>query len=149
MQINLSDIYKDKDGVFSVAPEFLERELHTLFADEERKGKKISDKLIKVRLKNGADSFILVHVEIEGDAPSYDPRVFKYYYRIYDRYETDITTLLIYVGDQVPLSHNVYNCRYFCVYAFFDVITQRTRTKTNHRNLPHYESCKSISYDVF
>ena len=108
IQYFLPDLYEDVD--FSVAPEFLEQELHKLFADEERKGKKISDKLIKVRLKNGEDSFILVHVEIEGDAPTSYPReVFKYYYRIYDRYETDITTLVIYVGDQVPLVHNVYN----------------------------------------
>ena len=107
IQYFLPNLYENVD--FSVAPEFLEQELHKLFADEERKGKKISDKLIKVRLKNGDDSFILVHVEIEGDAPSYYPReVFKYYYRIYDRYESDITTLVIYVGDQVPLRHNVY-----------------------------------------
>ncbi|HNI43278.1 MAG TPA: hypothetical protein PK230_01200 [Chitinophagales bacterium] len=108
IQYFLPDLYEDVD--FSVAPEFLEQELHKLFADEERKGKKISDKLIKVRLKNGEDSFVLVHVEIEGDAPShYSREVFKYYYRIYDRYEADITTLVIYVGDQVPLLHNVYN----------------------------------------
>ncbi len=108
IQYFLPDLYQDVD--FAVEPQFLEQELHKLFADEERKGKKISDKLIKVRLKNGEDNFILVHVEIEGDAPSHYPReVFKYYYRIYDRYEADINTLVIYVGDQVPLSHNVYN----------------------------------------
>ena len=68
---------------FSKPPEFLEQELQKLFTDENRTGKKISDKLIKLYLKDGQEWFVLVHVEVEGDAPNtYAKEVFKYFYRI-------------------------------------------------------------------
>ena len=95
---------------FKKPPEFLEQELQKLFADEERTGKKISDKLIKLYLKNEQEHFVLFHVEVEGDAPkTYPKEVYKYFYRILDRHENiPVTTLVVYVGDKVPKQHNVY-----------------------------------------
>ena len=98
---------------FSKPPEFLEQELQKLFSDTERTGKKISDKLIKLYLKNGEEWFVLVHIEVEGNAPNaYPKEVFKYYYRILDRHDVDITSIVVYVGDKVPKQHNVYT-RFF------------------------------------
>ena len=94
---------------FSKPPEFLEQELAKLAADTERSGKKITDKLIKLYLKNGEEQFVLVHIEVEGDAPSaYSKEIFKYYYRALDQHEVDIATIVVYVGDKVPRQHNVY-----------------------------------------
>jgi hypothetical protein len=94
---------------FSKPPEFLEQELAKLAADTERSGKKITDKLIKLYLKNGEEQFVLVHIEVEGDAPSaYSKEIFKYYYRALDQHEVDIATIVVYVGDKVPKRHNVY-----------------------------------------
>ncbi|MBK9459289.1 MAG: hypothetical protein IPN94_07605 [Sphingobacteriales bacterium] len=94
---------------FTKPPEFLEQELQKLFPNEELAGKKISDKLIRLYLKDGQEWFVLVHIEVEGDAPTaYSKEVFKYYYRILDRHEVDITTIVVYVGDKVPKHHNIY-----------------------------------------
>lgn len=94
---------------FSKPPEFLEQELAKLAAGTERSGKKITDKLIKLYLKNGEEQFVLVHIEVEGDAPSaYSKEIFKYYYRALDQHEVDIATIVVYVGDKVPRQHNVY-----------------------------------------
>jgi hypothetical protein len=83
-------------------PEYLEQELTAAFTDGEAK-KKIADKLIRLRLKNGKSKFIFVHIEFQGKSgKAFLRRMFWYFVYIMAKYKTtDITAVVIYTGDDV------------------------------------------------
>lgn len=75
---------------------FLDKELEQLFPESEARNRH-ADKLIKAYLKDGTESWFLVHVEIQGYSdPGFAKRMFQYFYRIYDRHDRPITALVIY-----------------------------------------------------
>ena len=89
-------LYEDAD--FSIGCTFLDKEMEQL-SKKSRKGAKYVDKLAKVCLKDGRDQWILVHIEIQGYADKEFPeRMFRYYYRIYDRYSEKIVSLALITG---------------------------------------------------
>lgn len=59
----LPDLYPKVD--FSKGYEFLDNELANI-VDKTLEGKKMSDRLIKVFLKDGTENWILVHLEVQG-----------------------------------------------------------------------------------
>ncbi len=67
---------------------------------EAEMGPRLADKLIRVRLREGGEAWLLVHVEVqnqqEGD---FARRMFVYYYRLYDRYEQEVVSLAV-LGDE-------------------------------------------------
>lgn len=81
--------------------EFLDKELQKITADAPL-GRRFVDKLVKVWLKNGQQTWVLTHVEIQGtydiDLPF---RLFVYYYRIFDRYQAQIATFSV-LADHDP-----------------------------------------------
>jgi len=78
---------------WSRAPEFLDTELQQLVADAEL-GRRYADKLVKVWAADGAQTWVLVHVEVQG-APerAFARRMFVYHYRLFDRYGVDVVSL--------------------------------------------------------
>jgi hypothetical protein len=51
-------------------------------------GRRLADKLAQVWLRDGADAWVLVHVEVQGqEERAFAKRMFTYYYRILDRYD--------------------------------------------------------------
>lgn len=91
---------------FSVAPVFLEQELHKIAASNEKKGKTINDKLAKVYLKDGQEKWILIHIEVQAASNAQFPRrMFTYFYRILDRYQQDVTAIVVHIGEFVPKSY--------------------------------------------
>ena len=120
----LPEIFAGMDH--SVPPEFLDKELETLFPDSEPHGR-IADKLIKVRLTTGDDFFILIHIEFQGyEDSAFAGRMFTYYYRIFDRYRLPVEALAIFTGRRVT-DVGAYN---------YDGLTTRLdyRYKTFHIN---------------
>jgi Putative transposase, YhgA-like len=95
-------------------PEYLEQELTAAFTDSKAK-KKIADKLIRLRLKNGKTKFIFVHVEFQGKSgKAFLLRMFWYYVYIMSRYlTTDITTVVIYTGDDVTKVYDRFEVKHF------------------------------------
>ena len=82
-------------------PEFLEQELHKLISDESKQGKIYNDKLAKVRLKDGSEQWLLIHVEVQSyREKDFAERMFSYFYRIYDKYGPRVTALAIYTGSE-------------------------------------------------
>jgi hypothetical protein len=83
---------------WSVQLESLEQELHEITPASEIGAKRV-DKLLKVRLLNGTDQWLYLHIEVQMH---YDPnlpkRLFIYHYRIFDRYGVSPLTLVI-LGD--------------------------------------------------
>ncbi|MGR3318505.1 MAG: Rpn family recombination-promoting nuclease/putative transposase [Candidatus Anammoxibacter sp.] len=76
---------------FGKGVEFLDKELESLFPkSEESKG--YVDKLIKVFFKDGKETWIFIHVEIQGyKDEDFTKRMFKYFYRVFDKYQREIT----------------------------------------------------------
>ena len=83
---------------WSVQPESLEQELREITPASEVGAKRV-DKLLKVRLLDGTDQWLYIHIEVQMH---YDPdlpkRLFIYHYRIFDKYGVSPLTLAI-LGD--------------------------------------------------
>lgn len=79
--------------------EFLDQELLKIYPESAETGRFV-DKLVKVWLKNGNDSWFLLHVEAQSyPDPSFAERMYIYQYRIRDRHRRDITALAILADD--------------------------------------------------
>ena len=80
---------------WSKQPVFLDQELQSITHDAEL-GKRIADKLVRVSLLNGGESWIYIHVEVQGRMQSeFEERIFVYNYRLYDRYHRPIASLVV------------------------------------------------------
>jgi hypothetical protein len=99
---------------FSVAPEFLEQEFNDVFTGN-APTKKIADKIIKYRLKNGKIKIIILHIEFQGAFDKNFPeRMFWYFMYIATKYNTtDITALVIYTGTRKPAVYNCFKMSHF------------------------------------
>jgi hypothetical protein len=79
--------------------EYLDKELQKITADADL-GRRTVDKLVKVYLRNGAELWVLVHVEVqmqpEGD---FAERMFVYNYRIRDRFGVRCATFAVLTDD--------------------------------------------------
>ncbi|UUO16843.1 Rpn family recombination-promoting nuclease/putative transposase [Dolichospermum heterosporum] len=78
--------------------EFLDQELQQLMRESEV-GKQFVDKLIKVWLNDGKETWLLIHLEIQSQVDTgFAKRMFSYHYRIFDRYNQEVVSLAI-LGD--------------------------------------------------
>lgn len=110
LQLFFPKYYKKID--WSVPPEFLDNELQTLTATSEET-KRLADKLAKVKLKNGKDQYLLIHVEVQGYGDEqFARRMFVYYYRLFDTYEEQITSLAILTRPGSGQVSNVFRSRF-------------------------------------
>ena len=102
-------IFPNADAVFDLSKPFdyLDKEFEQLFPPESNgKGVRYVDKLVKVFLKDGREQFILCHVEIQSNKGRGDlaERMFRYFYRISDRYKVPITAIAILADDTKVIS---------------------------------------------
>lgn len=104
-------LYENID--FNTPPEFLEQELHTIIPESSSK-KRYADKLVKLRLKNGKEQWIFVHVEVQGDHDKHFPkRMFQYFYRVLDLYDHQIYALAIFTTNISKDKLNSYHYDFF------------------------------------
>ena len=83
---------------FSKKPVSREQELHNIFPD--KKGEGIVDKLMEVYTKDGENPWIFIHIEIQNYKDKlFSRRMFKYFYRIMDRYEDKKIIACAILGD--------------------------------------------------
>lgn len=78
----------------------LDKEMQSITADA-MVGKKIVDKLFKVRCLDGQEETVLIHVEAQGQKEEAFPkRLFQYYYRLFDNHDgQSILTLTVLTDD--------------------------------------------------
>jgi hypothetical protein len=102
-----------------VAPEFLDKELQRISADSPH-GRRQADKLVKVRAKGGADVYVLIHIEVQGDAErTFGERMFVYQYRLRDRYGLDVVSLAVLTDTTASFRPRQYRqARWGCGIAF-------------------------------
>lgn len=90
------DIHEAID--WSKGYESLDKELSEIIREAEL-GPTVADKLFRVYLADGQDAWLLIHIEVQTQPDaSFGERMFKYGYRIIDRYNRDVVSLAI-LGD--------------------------------------------------
>jgi len=79
-------------------PVFLDKELQQVVRDAEL-GRRLADKLVRVWRRDGAEAWVLIHIEVQGQEEAVFPqRMFVYHYRLFDRYNRPIVSLAV-LGD--------------------------------------------------
>jgi hypothetical protein len=79
--------------------EALDKELHQITRDADM-GSRLADKLLKVWKKNGQETWVLVHVEVQAqEEKGFGHRVYVYNYRIHDLYNRPVVSLAVLADD--------------------------------------------------
>ncbi|MBS1663428.1 MAG: hypothetical protein JST68_20465 [Bacteroidetes bacterium] len=95
-------IFPNADELFNISQgfEFLDKELVKVYPEPEKgSDTRLVDKLVKVYKQDGSEEWILVHVEVQGrNEKGFAERMFKYYCRIFDKYNKPITAIAILTG---------------------------------------------------
>jgi predicted transposase/invertase (TIGR01784 family) len=90
-----------EDIDWNVKIKFLDKEFQKI-TRESATGRRHTDKLVEVTLKNRAKKWILIHIEVQSRKNSdFSERMFVYNYRIYDRYKIPVTSVAI-LSDNAP-----------------------------------------------
>ena len=81
--------------------EFLDKELQQVVREAEA-GRRLADKLVKVWRKNGTETWVLVHIEIQGQKDvDFAQRMYVYNYRLFDRYQRWVVSLAVLADEQI------------------------------------------------
>jgi len=79
---------------------FRDKELQQVVRDAEL-GRRYADKLAEVYTLDGKETWVLVHIEIQGQAdPGFAERMYVYHYRLFDRYRRDVVSLAVLTDAQ-------------------------------------------------
>lgn len=99
-------VLPNADEVFDMARgfSFLDKELEELYP-ESCKGTDIRfvDKLVKLYRLDGKEEWMLIHIEVQaetkaGDRSGFPERMFRYFYRIFDKYQVPVMAIAILTG---------------------------------------------------
>jgi hypothetical protein len=78
---------------------FLDKELQQVMRDAEL-GRRLADKLVQVWLRDGAETWVLIHIEVQSQEEiDFAQRMFVYHYRLFDRYNRQVVSLAV-LGDE-------------------------------------------------
>lgn len=92
----------------SAATNFLDKELEKISRNGPL-GRRLADKLVKVYLLDGAETWVLIHIEVQGHQDlAFEERMFIYYYRIFDRYHRGVSSLAILTDKNESYRPNIY-----------------------------------------
>ncbi|NUO80206.1 hypothetical protein HUU05_09030 [candidate division KSB1 bacterium] len=123
-------IHQDID--WSRGYQFLEQELQQIVI-ESATGKRIVDKLAKVFLKDGAEKWLLIHIEIQGyEQDEFPERMFVYNYRLFDKFQKEVISLALLTDENPRFRPSEYRrerwgFEVLCRYPLVKVIDARER----------------------
>jgi hypothetical protein len=101
------DVYEQVD--WSQGREFLDKELQQVVQDAEL-GRRYADKLVKVFARDGTETWVLIHVEVQGEAErDFAERMYVYHYRLFDRYQMDVVSLGVLADSNRNFRPNSYH----------------------------------------
>lgn len=158
MQFCLPEIALEID--WSRGYESLDKELSATCPETELGDREV-DKLFKIWKLDGEESWILFHVEIQGQrVTKFEKRMFVYHYRLFDRYEKPLVSLAILTDKNKKwrpnfYQHNLWGCKlefHFLVIKLKDY-SGNEETLYNSNNpfafviLSHLTSIKSFKSD--
>src|SRR3990167_6335509 len=96
--------------------EALDKELTSITKESER-GTRIVDKLMKVWRADGEETWVLLHIEVQGQPEStFAERMYIYHYRLFDRYRKPIVSIAVLADDHPTwqpsaYEHGLWGCR--------------------------------------
>lgn len=113
--------------------EFLDKELAALYPEPEKKSNtRVVDKLVKVYMRDGGETWMLLHVEVQGkNENGFAERMYRYYYRLLDRHERDVAALAILTGRDGKKVPDKYERRTFWGRTLYEYKTLRITDYTN------------------
>ncbi|MBK1621844.1 hypothetical protein CKO42_26420 [Lamprobacter modestohalophilus] len=80
---------------WSQGVQFLDKEFQQLVR-EAKTTKRYADKLVGVTLRDGTAVWVLIHVEVQGEAETaFAERMYTYHYKIRDRYQVPVASLAV------------------------------------------------------
>ncbi len=84
------------DGInWSKGYVFLDKELQQVVRGA-KLGRRVVDKLVKVWRKDGEETWVLVHVEVQGQLDrDFAERMYVYNYRIFDKHREKVVSLAV------------------------------------------------------
>ena len=98
---------------FNCPPEFLDQEMQNI-AKPIGKNKRIVDKLIKVKLKDGTEKWILIHVEVQSRFERLIARRMFYLYSMISlKHDKEVVALVVYTTKDIPHFYKHYEQRSF------------------------------------
>ena len=102
-----------------IAPVFLEAELQQI-APENAQGPRTADRLVKVRLLEGREEWLFIHIEIQAQRErDFARRMWTYYYRIWDKFSRRVLSLAVLADDRPGWRPNVYRTEFAgCIQHF-------------------------------
>lgn len=109
-------VFPNAEEVFDLDRKFvyLDKELAALDPEPGKKATtRFADSLARVYRKDGGVEWVLVHVEVQdktavSDQPLFPERMFRYFYRCFDRYEKPIVAIAIFCGPDGKLLGGCY-----------------------------------------
>jgi hypothetical protein len=114
MALMFPEAHADID--WSLGYESLDSELQQVVRDAEL-GRRLADKLVRVWRRGGAEIWVLVHLEVQGQPdPEFPERMYVYNYRIYDRYRHHVASMAV-LADTRPdwrpseFGYEIWGCR--------------------------------------
>jgi hypothetical protein len=105
--------YLHEEIDFSKSPSFLQPELfQKLLFDGNSRNSTVH--IIQVPLTTGKEKWILIHFEIQGKADeAFRKRMFRHFYRIYDRYNQEIYTLALLMNVKTTRRQHYFDYHFF------------------------------------
>src|SRR5690554_5638527 len=105
------DLYDEID--FSKAPDYLQQELFKKII-RRKKGRNDADLIVKVPMKSGEDQWILIHIEVqEKDSNDFAKRMFRYFYRIYDKFDKEVYAIALMTNDKKSEHPDYFHYNFF------------------------------------
>lgn len=100
---------------------FMDKEIADIYLSEEMKHAKFVDKLIGVYLRSGEELWFLIHLEVQGyDQQVFPSRMFRFFYRLRDKYRRDVLSMAIYLDKRRPGNAAPYVYQYNGTHLSFD-----------------------------
>ncbi len=110
MELFFPEIHDDID--WKKGYTFLDKELEKIVRDA-KAGTRRVDKLVRVHLRNGKKTLILIHIEIQGyEDAVFGERMFIYYYRLFDRYRLPVVSLAVLTDTAADFKPSEYVSEY-------------------------------------
>jgi hypothetical protein len=83
-------------------------------------GRRYADKLVQVYTREGAETWVLIHVEVQGEPErGFAERMYVYHYRLFDRYWVDVVSLAVLADETAGYRPGEYcRGRWGCEVAF-------------------------------
>ncbi|MEB3218949.1 MAG: hypothetical protein VKN72_22310 [Nostocales cyanobacterium 94392] len=113
-------------------PVFLDKELQQVIRDAEL-GKRLVDKLVKIYLLDGTESWVLIHIEVQGqEEDDFPRRMYIYNYRIFDCYNRPVASIAVLGDGRInwrpnQFSYNLFGCRVDFQFPIVKLIDYRQR----------------------